>query len=295
MKKAIAMLAAVALLLGFTSCGDDAVLGKSAAKKAIKKEALFAKDFATAKFDTGFYEIDEDYVLKLAQLQAAGVITYKVETVIEKVQKRNYNYWSGYSYYTVDNEHLFATVALTEQGRKYVVENPTRLRKDIADDFKANKDYEEAVPDYMNADPAAPVQAVPAAEEEVEVVAVEADSVAADSVVVMAEEVEEVVEEAPAAPANPNAAYEAACAKVSRESHEMLLGRFELEKVKEVRCSEDMAKNGVGQCTLLYTFRDKTPFGYVLGAPRQGFIEEATVSFIYYEDMGWTVDNLKNK
>lgn len=150
MKKVIAMLAAAALVLGVSSCGDDAVLGKSAAKKAIKKEAVFAKDFATASFDTGYYEVDEDYILKLAQLQAAGVITYKIDNVVEKVQKRNYNYWSGYSYYTVDNEHMFATVEFTDEGRKLVVEKPTRTREDIAKDFKTNEDFEEAMPDYMN-------------------------------------------------------------------------------------------------------------------------------------------------
>lgn len=290
MKKVIAMLAAAALVLGVSSCGDDAVLGKSAAKKAIKKEAVFAKDFATASFDTGYYEVDEDYILKLAQLQAAGVITYKIDNVVEKVQKRNYNYWSGYTYYTVDNEHMFATVEFTDEGRKLVVEKPTRTREDIAKDFKTNEDFEEAMPDYMksttdNAEPAPEAVDAPAVAAAEDSAVVEVDSVAT-------EVVEEVVEEV-AAPADPNAAYEAAMARVNREEHQVLLGRYKFIKVKEVLCSEEMAKNGVGKCRLLYTFEDKTPFGYVLGAPREGYVEDTEVSFVYYQDLGWTVSDMK--
>lgn len=294
MKKVIAMLAAAALVLGVSSCGDDAVLGKSAAKKAIKKEAVFAKDFATASFDTGYYEVDEDYILKLAQLQAAGVITYKIDNVVEKVQKRNYNYWSGYSYYTVDNEHMFATVEFTDEGRKLVVEKPTRTREDIAKDFKTNEDFEEAMPEYMNApaDNAEPAPEAVAVEEEATVETAASDSAVAEADSVATEVVEEVVEEV-AAPANPNAAYEAAVARVNREEHQVLLGRYKFIKVKEVLCSEEMAKNGVGKCRLLYTFEDKTPFGYVLGAPRQGYVEDTEVSFVYYQDLGWTVSDMK--
>lgn len=294
MKKVIAMLAAAALVLGVSSCGDDAVLGKSAARKAIKKEAVFAKDFATASFDTGYYEVDEDYILKLAQLQAAGVITYKIDNVVEKVQKRNYNYWSGYSYYTVDNEHMFATVEFTEEGRKLVVEKPTRTREDIAKDFKDNEDFEEAMPEYMNApaDNAEPAPEAVAVEEEATVETAAPDSAVAEADSVATEVVEEVVEEV-AAPANPNAAYEAAVARVNREEHQVLLGRYKFIKVKEVLCSEEMAKNGVGKCRLLYTFEDKTPFGYVLGAPRQGYVEDTEVSFVYYQDLGWTVSDMK--
>ena len=294
MKKVIAMLAAAALVLGVSSCGDDAVLGKSAAKKAIKKEAVFAKDFATASFDTGYYEVDEDYILKLAQLQAAGVITYKIDNVVEKVQKRNYNHWSGYSYYTVDNEHMFATVEFTEEGRKLVVEKPTRTREDIAKDFKDNEDFEEAMPEYMNApaDNAEPAPEAVAVEEEATVETAAPDSAVAAADSVATEVVEEVVEEV-AAPANPNAAYEAAMARVNREEHQVLLGRYKFIKVKEVLCSEEMAKNGVGKCRLLYTFEDKTPFGYVLGAPRQGYVEDTEVSFVYYQDLGWTVSDMK--
>lgn len=289
MKKAIAILAAAALVVGVSSCGDDAVLSKSAAKNALKKEAVFAKDYATKTFNTGYYEITENELENLEKLQAAGVITFNVETIIEKVQKRNYSYWSGYSYYTVDKEHLFATVELTEAGNKYIVENPTRQREDITKDFKDNDNYEEIVPEYLNAavDVCEEIVEAPVEETVEETVVAQADSVAADSV---AEPVEAVP--APVEPANPNAAYEAACAKINKVEHNVLLGRFELIKVKEVFCTEEMANNGIGKCRVLYTFKDKTPFGYVYGAPKQGYIMDMEVSFIHYQDLGWIVKDL---
>lgn len=289
MKKLLMMLAVAVVAMGLTGC-DDTVLSSSSAKKAIKKEAMFAKDYATKVFKTGYYEVDESDLNQLAQLQAAGMVTYTYETFVEKVSKRTYNYWSGYTYYTVDVEHIFAKVDLTDEGRKLVVENPTELRSDIFDDLKANKDYEEAVPDYMNAAHNEMVTS-PKADTVVEEVVEEAvvDSVASDSVVA---EMAEAVEEPAPAKADPNAAYEAACAKVNTEEHHMLLGRFHLEKVKEIRCTEEMAKNGVGECKAIITFKDKTPFGFVLGAPQEGYLHIANVSFLRYEDMGWLVNKI---
>lgn len=289
MKKLLMMLAVAVVAMGLTGC-DDTVLSSSSAKKAIKKEAMFAKDYATKVFKTGYYEVDESDLNQLAQLQAAGMVTYTYETFVEKVSKRTYNYWSGYTYYTVDVEHIFAKVDLTDEGRKLVVENPTELRSDIFDDLKANKDYEEAVPDYMNAAHNEMVTS-PKADTVVEEVVEEAvvDSVASDTVVA---EMAEAVEEPAPAKADPNAAYEAACAKVNTEEHHMLLGRFHLEKVKEIRCTEEMAKNGVGECKAIITFKDKTPFGFVLGAPQQGYLHIANVSFLRYEDMGWLVNKI---
>lgn len=289
MKKIFALLVTSAMVMSLSSCGDDSVLSSSSAKKALKKEAIFAEDFATVKFNTGYYEVSESQLTELQQLKAAGMITLTSETVIEKVQKRNYSYWSGYTYYNVDKTHIFASVQLTEEGKKLEIAEPTTQRADVIKDFKDNKDYEEVVPDYMNnyettnptpaTEQAAPVEEV--AEEEV---------VAADSTVaVVEEEVAEVVPDPQPVKADPNAAYNAALAKVNTEEHNMLLGRYELKKVKEVLCTEDMAKNGTGKCMAIITFRDKTPFGYVYGAPKQDYLSAYNVSFIHYQDLGWTV------
>lgn len=291
MKKVFAMLLVAAMAACVSSCGDSTVLSKSAAKKAINKEAMFAKDYAVGTFETGYYEVNESALDRLAKLKAAGVVDYSTETVVEKARKRTYDYWRGYTYYTVDVEHTFASVSLTEEGKKLVVENPTTMRSDIAKDFAANENFVEATPPYMDAMAEEPTQ------EEITVVedvSVTADSVAVDSVVVMAEEAV-VEEEKPAAgPADPNAAFNAAMARVSSESHNVLLGCYKLEKVKQVRCTEEMAKNGVGSCMALITFADKTPFGFVLGAPKQGYIMSAEVKFEYYNDLGWVVSGFSD-
>lgn len=289
MKRILIFLVAALTILLCACSGDDSVLSESSAKKAIGNEPAFAKDFATKTFATGYYEIEEDYANKLAQLAAAGMITYNVDTFTKQVMKRNYGFW-GSNYYMVEETHYFATVALTEEGNKYVVEHPTILRKDVASDFLPNQDYSEAVPDYMNASyngsTAVVAEDACAVEEETAIETTMAEAAASEAVV------EET--EAPAAPANPNAAYDAAKARENKVDHQMLLGHNEIVKVKEVRCSEDMAKEGVGKCKLLYTFKDKTPFGYVLGAPKEGYINVAEISFVYYQDMGWVADNMRN-
>lgn len=73
---------------------------------------------------------------------------------------------------------------------------------------------------------------------------------------------------------------------------DLTLGRFRLEKVKEIRRTEDMAKNGVGECKAIITFKDKIPSGFVLGASRQECLHIANVSFLRYKDMGWLVKSM---
>ena len=75
MNKFLSMVACAAIICGMTSCGDSEVLSASSAKKALKKEAFFAKDYATHNFNTGFYEVDETDLNRLAKLQAAGMVT----------------------------------------------------------------------------------------------------------------------------------------------------------------------------------------------------------------------------
>ncbi len=75
MNKFLSMVACAAIICGMTSCGDSEVLSVSSAKKALKKEAFFAKDYATHNFNTGFYEVDEtdlDRLLKNSRKAATN-------------------------------------------------------------------------------------------------------------------------------------------------------------------------------------------------------------------------------
>lgn len=289
MKKVLIIFALAIIAIGISSC-DDSVLSTSSAKRALKKEAIFAKDYATVVFKTGYYEVDAAELTALNQLVAAGMITLSADTIIEKAEKRSYDYWTGYRYYTSDVEHIFANVALTEKGKTHVVDEPTTMRKDIINDLKANDNYIEEVPDYMKLDEQTEI-----VEEETtdNIESIEAsfttvnDTIAPNHNTTANQATQKEV-------VNPNAAYYQAIDKVAIEEHNMLLGHYSLKKVKEIRCSEEMAKNGVGECKAIITFCDKTPFGYILGAPQEGYLQTISVSFIYYQDLGWTVTKISD-
>lgn len=287
MKTILNIFAAAALVLGLSACsGSNEPLSASSAKKALKKEAIFAKDSQVYEFATGFQEVSLDYLQKLAKLKAAGMITYTTEKAIETVKKRE---WGGYytGYYTTTEQvpHYFANVSLTEEGLKYVVEKPTTMREDDAKDVKFNEDYEELIPDYMSAVD----NAMSVAEEN--------QGEATDSVEVVEEEVaveEEVVEAPQSEPAKPapdvNAAYNSMMARINVQNVFVRAGRFELVKVKNVFCTEDMFKAGEGTCAALYKFVDKTPFGYVFDAPAADYVHEKKgIKFRLYQDRGWVV------
>lgn len=295
MKKLFLSLAVVSVLFALASCsGDGKPLTASSAKDALKKDAVFAKDSQVASFEVGFQEVSEDQLQNLAKLKAAGVIDYSAESVKETRYESYGSYWTGYYKRPYEVTHIFADVKLTPEGEKLVVENPTELRADQIKDFAANKDYEEKVPDYMSAsdysfsDSPAPE---PVEEDPVEAVE-EVVEVEVDSVV----EVEEAVEVAPEPKKpepkkekDPNAAYQAMLDRVNTTTVKVLIGRFEIVKVKEVLCTEDMFKEGRGSCTVLYKFVDKTPFGFVFNAPQENYIQSAKVNLIHYQDLGWTL------
>lgn len=269
----------------FTSCDSD-TLSPRLAKKALKKEAMFRDSSAVELFHTGFYEINESEGKQLAQLQAAGVVTFKTETIIEKKKKSTYDFWTGYRYYTIDVPHTFATVELTNEGKKYEVTRPVIYREDVEKDLRLHEKSEEEMPDYM------------AATMQKEAPDKEVKPAAADSVVVdtAATEIAEAVpaqtdREKPEKPDSPEIdQYELTIARVNRIPHNMLSGKWELVKVKEVFCPEEYAKTGKGSCKFIIEFTDKTPFGYVLGAPEQHKRTLLDASLTHYNDVGWVVD-----
>lgn len=296
MKKLFLSLAVVSVLLGLASCsGDGKPLSASSAKSALKKEAVFAKDSQVTSFEIGFQEVSEEYLQNLARLKAAGVIDYTAESVKETRYESYGSYWTGYYKRPYEVTHIFADVKLTPEGEKLVIENPTELREDQIKDFAANKDYEEKVPDYMSASDYSFSDAPAPVEPEEEVVEVEevVEEVVEDSV----DSVEEAVEvetpqpkkPEPKKEADPNAAYQAMLNRVNTTTVKVLVGRFEIVKVKEVLCTEDMFKDGRGSCTVLYKFVDKTPFGFVFNAPQENYIQSVKVNFIHYQDLGWTL------
>lgn len=293
MNKFILSIALCVSVVALPSCsGEGEPLSASTAKSALKKEAIFAKDSQVKTFEIGYQEVSEEYLNTLAKLKAAGVINFSVEQATETIERREYSYWSGYYYTTYEVNHFFADVQLTESGKKFIIEEPTTVRADLKEYVLANENYEEKIPEYMSANYNAP------SSDKVsdKAVAVEEETVVEemDTVVAVTEEVDIISEpEKPKAQAtakkNLNEAYEAMCTKINTNTVNVLLGRYELIKVKDVLCTENMFKDGKGSCTVYMKFVDKTPFGFVLGAPSEGYVGNVKINFIHYQDSGWVV------
>lgn len=266
-----------------TSCDSD-TLSSRLAKNGINKELAFRDSSQCVEFNTGYYEVDDKGATQLKQLANAKMITYKIETIIEKKKRSNYSWYSGYTYYYEDVEHKFATVSLTKEGRKYKVYRPVTMREEYEDLLKIYEEAEEETPDYM----------IVKAETETQPQAVADTAGIGDASA-------DAIEEEPDGPVETNEGtadeggksdYEKALEKVNVEEHSMLAGRFELIKVINIYCPEEMQKNGKGQCEFIYEFTDKTPFGFVLGAPTQHKRCIGNASLIHLEDNGWIVTEM---
>lgn len=284
MKKiTLVVMMAIAVTLG--SCSNENPLTESSAKKALKKEAIFNKDNLARKFKLGYYDASEDELQTLAKLQAAGMITFTVDKVVEHISRRERSYWSSYVVNKKVN-HYFVNVAMTEEGKKHVIEERVTLRDDLAKDMKLNEGLEEAVPEYMNA--------TYAIEEDSEEVVEDGEVIEENNTVAEADTsaTETSAEQSPEA--DPNAAYNAARSRVNVEEVYVRLGRHKLLKIKEVKCTEDMYKAGKGSARAFIEFTDKTPFGYVFDCPANGFVTAVEVDFTLYQDMGWLVSEVKD-
>lgn len=294
MKKLFGIGLIAAMAFAMISCGSDGPLTASSAKNALSKEAVFTKNSLTQKFNVGFYEVSESQLDVLAKLQAAGVITFTAKNVKEYVNTREWTggWYGSYRYVTKEVPHWFASVDLTDAGKKMVVEDPVVNREDIEKDFKSNKDFNEVVPQYMSEtfvieSPTSTNHSVEKTDEPTEV-----DTTESDTAIVVAEEVIDVVEDVPqTAPQDKNSDYNAALSKVNPIEVNVLLGQIKIVKCKEVLCTNDMFEAGKGECKFIWKVTDKTPFGYVAdNFPPEGYLNPGTATFVYYNDMGWTVE-----
>ena len=284
MKKCL-MFVPLALLALLTSC-DNTALTAGAVEDAVMMEASWENPQVLKTFNVGYFEVSEDRIIELRQLQAAGMITLKVEKAVEeKVWRGWYNSSTDYI------DHYYAEVALTEKGQKYVFEGETKKgRKDIIKDMKDNE-KEDVTPDYMLNLPALKVttllpnpSSVAAQDETLEALNVNAQ--AQD----VAEDMEEtVVDSTDAAPEL--SAYERAKAKVNVTTVQIILGEIEFVKAKEIYCPEEWQKLGKASCKIITAFTGKTPFGYVYGAPAEGHRNIESIVLKRYEDLGWVVED----
>ena len=279
------MFVPLALLALLTSC-DNTALTAGAVEDAVMMDVSWDNPQLLKTFKVGYFEVSEDRIIELRQLQAAGMITLKVEKAVEeKVWRGWYNSSTDYI------DHYYAEVALTEKGQKYVFEGEVKKgRKDIIKDMEDNE-KEDVTPDYMLNLPALKVTTLlpnpssVAAQDET----LEALNVSAQAQDVVEDMEETVVDSTDAAPEL--SAYERAKAKVNATTVQVILGEMEFVKAKEIYCPEEWQKLGKASCKIIIAFTGKTPFGYVYGAPAEGHRNIESIELRRYEDLGWVVED----
>lgn len=289
------VMAALLAVAALSSC-DNSILTAGLAEDAVEKDVFWDDPKVTKDISIGYFEINKDDLLPYQQMKAAGLITFTIDKVVEKKTHYNYDYWYGRSSYTTNENHYFINVQLTEEGKKYVVETEDgKIRKGRKDRIKDMRledkelQEEEALPEYMTK-----YEAVKLGEEELAAAPTtnNADVAAGDTTAVDSAVVEDIAAEEmqPDKPKSSQSAYEAALAKVNVESVTVVIGEYKIVKCKKVYCPEEWVKLGKGTCDMVFEFKNKTPFGYILGAPKEKSRHVISYTLTRYEDLGWVVN-----
>ncbi|MGN1376269.1 MAG: hypothetical protein ACI4V5_06920 [Prevotella sp.] len=287
------VIAALIALTTFTSC-DNTVLTSSLAEDAVEKDVFWDDPQETRVLYVGYFEIDKEDLVPYQQMKAAGLVTFTIEKIVEKKVRYNYSYWYGRTSYTTDEDHYFINVKLTEEGKKYVINDEEgkirKGRKDFIKDMRLEDkelNADEELPGYMTN-----YEAVKIGNEEIAAASVQApkkdvEKNSADSAVVDSIAAEEMQ---PDETQQKGSAYDVALAKVKKEEVKIILGEWDLVKCKSVYCPEEWAKIGKGSCEIIIEFKKKTPFGFIYGAPKNKSRKAVNINLIRYEDLGWVVN-----
>lgn len=249
-----AIVCALAVALA-ASCGDGRTLTARAAKKALEKETAFRDSSQVAKLDVGFYETDSAGCQRLRELEKAGVVKCRISVVPERRRVERYTWWEGTTVAYEDVRHIFAEVALSDEGRRYVVANPPV--HPVGDDGLPSADYHN-ISDTVAAVVEGAGAASPAA--------------------------------ASAGGGEGNKAYSAALKKVRYRAVSVLTGFYRVERVVNVFCPENYRRGGMGKCEFVCVFTGITPFGRCLTAHEEGERTYGSADFTRFEDRGWRVD-----
>lgn len=277
------------LCLCITSCTNSNLLKKASStyipESTIHKivtEELEKENLLTryTPFKVGYYEEnDDDNRYELRKLAAAGVITYDVKRIEEKVRV-----WDGYEmdnrtyrwvdkYKTVSEYRYFVTTELTDVGKKLMVYSIPR--------------YEEKPDKYLIPPPhqSFPEDTVSRKEnwgDEVETPKASSSSVSNTAKSNNSSGTEPKRDE-------PKTEYEKE--KAREHTTDMWVKTHSL-KVMDAR--NILVKDGEAMAIVIVDYKDVTPFGRILKYNREGEHEVFKVSFQYWQDLGWTVEELDN-
>ncbi len=255
------MLFVAATFALFTSC-DDApeVLTKSDVKSEVKRVLGPELDnIKSSTLELGYYELNsESERFTLRKLAAAGMINYNKQTITEITQ----------GYWRIKKDHVFVTVSLTEEGKKYVIpeEKLEKIKKE-KEEHKAKLNDTKVVDTSVF--PEAKVS-----EEEVPSVSSNDTSVSA----------KDKKKSEPAEKSD----YEKALEKVNVQKVTVETYKMELEKVRDIKCTPAMLEEGTAKAEIILECTESTPFGRILSHVYEGEREIEKCSFELFTD-GWKV------
>lgn len=257
----------------FASCGGDE-LSKGRAKSALEDQLVMFQDSSqVVQLVTGYYEENNEGArFALKKLAAAGVINYKVDLITETRQG-----W----YSTRQYNHYFVTVSLTEEGQKYVVNEPV---VEIVDEDMVVKENKKSYPED-NVAPGDDLNSVTPPQ----------DPEAASSVAGSSSSSSSAGNSGYTPSANRVSAdasdYEKALAKVHTQAYYFLSHKNKIVKIQKIFCPEEMMKQGVASCAYIYEHSDVTPFGRILNEVKEGTRVKSTAKFVRYIGTGWEVED----
>jgi hypothetical protein len=298
MNRIITLSMAGLMLMGLaTGCCNDPSLKAGKAKSLVKKEMArtYANEAVTG-ITVGYYECnDPDVRFKLRQLAANEVITYSCDRVkkAERVRKsrrvQRYSYF--YSYYDTEYYYVndtvttyFVTVAMTDKGMKFIVEDrevmPTADEKELRLDFEPDlSKYPEANVEYDEFPEAA---AAPSEEVAEETPGVDPDMVEASD-----------EEEVMAVDSESEALSEYQIAKSKENTEVVRVKAFDIKVVKVRNIKQNNDGVPTAKADLLVEACNVTPFGRIASQTYDGereLLKDNT--FVYYQDKGWQLEEL---
>lgn len=256
-----------------TSCGNGE-LTKGKAEDALEDGLLIFQDNSQVEsIPVGYFQIDDEKARGLLkELADAGMITYKVEKVVEDKKQANYSYYGGRTYSTKEVDHYFATVALTPEGEKQIIKEPLLALEDKdMENKQKDKEIKKTTTSYTTADSIRIADSIAAVE------AANAEMATAETI----EAPQEVQEKS---------AYKMAQEKQNYGTEYVLSHKNKIVKIKDIYCPEELLKMGKANYDYIYENVKVTPFGRILGRVTEGERHKNSASFIFYIDRGWCVD-----
>lgn len=271
--------------LSFNACtntnglkrASSTYIPESTIKKIVTEE--LEKEYSTAyyPFKVGYYEEnDKDERYELRKLAAAGVITYDVKRIEEKVRV-----WDGYEmdnltyrwvdkYKTVSEYRYFVKTELTDAGKKLMVYSIPR--------------YEEKPDKYLTPPPhqSFPEDTVSRKENWGD----ETETPKSSSSSATSSTRPDSASSTDAKKDKPKTEYEK---EKAREHTTNMWVKTHSLKVMDAR--NIIVKDGEAAALVIVDYTDVTPFGRILRYHREGEHEVFKVSFQYWQDKGWTIDD----